>query len=145
MFRYLIIFAALSSALCAQTDLVRWEAREPVYSVRGGVESYTNAAVWSDNQGVLGILKSGYKFFISDLDGDNCPFTPVCSEFFVQSVQSTNLVQGMLMFADRFTRDMNFVKINLYPLTPQNRFYDPVENYFLNDAKIKLSHIHNSR
>lgn len=144
MFRYLIILAALSSVLRAQTDLVRWEAREPAYSVRGGAESHTHAAR-TDNSGVLGILKSGYKFFISDLDGDNCPFTPVCSEFFVQSVQSTNLVQGMLMFADRFTRDMNFVKINLYPLTPQNRFYDPVENYLLNDAKIKLSQIHNSR
>ena len=64
------------------------------------------------------ILKSFadiYWFFISDVDGDNCSFNPTCSAFFVQAVKETNILQGTLMFADRFTRDLNLFKLNHYP------------------------------
>ncbi len=86
----------------------------------------------------MGSLKWGYSFFISDHDGDNCPFYPTCSEFFVQAVRETNFFQGFFMFADRFTRDTNLLKgMKHYPLHVSERFYDPVCNYKLEFGEIK--------
>jgi putative component of membrane protein insertase Oxa1/YidC/SpoIIIJ protein YidD len=74
----------------------------------------------------------GYWFLISDVDGDNCPFSPSCSSFFMESVKKTNIVQGTFMFADRFTRDMNiFNRAAKYPEILNGRYYDPPEKYML--------------
>ena len=54
-----------------------------------------------------------YWILISDVDGDNCPFSPSCSSFFVESVKETNIFQGTLMFADRLTRDTNFLTVSI--------------------------------
>jgi putative component of membrane protein insertase Oxa1/YidC/SpoIIIJ protein YidD len=79
-----------------------------------------------------------YWFFISDVDGDNCPFRPSCSAFLLQSVEKTNIAQGMLMFFDRFTRDMNVYKgHDHYPRVTSGYFYDPPQIYTLNQNKIK--------
>lgn len=79
----------------------------------------------------------GYWFFISDLDGDNCPFTPTCSSFLLQSVKETNVIQGALMFGDRFMRDANiFGREEHYPVIKENHYFDPVVNYFLDKKKI---------
>jgi putative component of membrane protein insertase Oxa1/YidC/SpoIIIJ protein YidD len=85
------------------------------------------------------ILKSFadiYWFFISDVDGDNCSFSPTCSSFFIKSAKKTNILQGTLMFADRFTRDLNLFKINHYPRVKDGHFYDPVYLYTLNKKNI---------
>lgn len=87
------------------------------------------------------ILKSFadvYWFLISDVDGDNCSFNPTCSSFFVQAVKKTNILQGTLMFADRFTRDLNLFKLGNYPRVQDGHFYDPVTFYTLKKSDIKI-------
>jgi putative component of membrane protein insertase Oxa1/YidC/SpoIIIJ protein YidD len=94
----------------------------------------------ADNAGEF-LMKSfanAYWFFISDVDGDNCPFRPTCSSFFLQSVNETNIFQASLMFFDRFTRDINIEKgHNHYPRQRAGYYYDPAQNYTLNQGRIK--------
>jgi len=126
---FIFFFANIS---IAQTDWSRWQKAEVNYSteVKGNHNhgsSYT----------YLSILKDGYSFIISDLDGDNCPFYPTCSSFFVESVSETNFIKGTLMFADRFTRDSNLFKTHEhYPVHSSGRLYDPTHNYKLNDSSV---------
>ncbi len=87
---------------------------------------------------MINSLTSAYWFFISDVDGDNCPFRPTCSSFFAASVKETNLIQGTLMFFDRFTRDLDFVNRNEhYPQVEDGHFYDPIRLYELDTERIK--------
>ena len=80
---------------------------------------------------------NAYGYFISDLDGDNCPFRPSCSAFFVQASKETNIVQGTLMFFDRFTRDFNFYKrYEHYPRVEDGHYYNPVSLYTLDEEQI---------
>ncbi len=91
---------------------------------------------WSD---LLVEVRNIYGFLISDLDGDNCPFYPSCSHFFVRAVRQTNLLQGSLMFADRFTRDSNIFKdLSQYPVRVHGRLYDPVFLYTLDSTQIDI-------
>ena len=45
-----------------------------------------------------------YKEFLSSQDGDNCSFTPSCSEFAVLAVKEKGILKGSVMFFDRYTR-----------------------------------------
>lgn len=122
----------------AQNDWQRWSKADISYEhERLGEQSYFISSR-SVNSFLLTSLKATYSFFISDLDGDNCPFHPTCSTFFIRSVQETNFFKGSLMFADRFTRDTNiFKRIPYYPLHKSGRLYDPVHNYTLRINDIK--------
>jgi putative component of membrane protein insertase Oxa1/YidC/SpoIIIJ protein YidD len=83
-------------------------------------------------------LTNAYWIFISDVDGDNCPFRPTCSAYFLQSAKETNIFQASLMFFDRFTRDMNIAKgHDHYPRVNDGYYYDPPQNYTLNQGRIK--------
>lgn len=83
-------------------------------------------------------LANAYWYFISDLDGDNCPFRPSCSAFFVEAAKETNIIQGTLMFFDRFTRDYNFIgRRDHYPRVKDGHYYDPASLYTLNPSQIK--------
>jgi putative component of membrane protein insertase Oxa1/YidC/SpoIIIJ protein YidD len=133
-FLYIFFFTSLSFA---QTDWTRWSAKEVSYELsRQQGENYiTN----NENFGttILAGLRDSYGFLFSDLDGDNCPFYPSCSRFFVQSVKETNIFQGTLMFADRFTRDTNIFKRKThYPVHASGKLYDPVNNYELKSSLV---------
>jgi putative component of membrane protein insertase Oxa1/YidC/SpoIIIJ protein YidD len=83
-------------------------------------------------------LTHAYWIFISDVDGDNCAFSPSCSSFFIESVKETNIFQGTVMFADRLTRDTNFINRQFrYPFSKNGRLYDVPSNYKLDAAEIK--------
>ena len=137
IFFALILFFCFTNVY-SQTDWVKWEKANMSYSndneqlkrdysISG--ESFSEAALKS--------LASAYWFFISDLDGDNCPFRPSCSNFFVGAVKETNLPQGVLIFFDRFTRDLNiFSRANKYPRFGAKYYYDPVSLYTLAEDKI---------
>jgi len=95
-----------------------------------------------DTESVSGFIAkstaNAYGYFISDLDGDNCPFRPTCSAFFVQASKETNIFQGTLMFFDRFTRDFNiFKRYEHYPRVKDGHYYDPVLLYTLDEEQIK--------
>ena len=94
-----------------------------------------------DTESISGfIAKSAanvYGYSISDLDGDNCPYRPSCSAFFVQASKETNIAQGTLMFFDRFTRDFNIYKrYEHYPRVEDGHYYDPVSLYTLDEEQI---------
>jgi putative component of membrane protein insertase Oxa1/YidC/SpoIIIJ protein YidD len=129
------IFLLFSFSLYAQqADWKRWKRIEPDYR---NCKIVVNKGDFQSDD-FFSLLKKGYSFFISDVDGDNCPFYPTCSAFFVQAVNRTNFVQGILMFADRFTRDSNpFKSYTHYPRYINGKLYDPVDNYLLNANAVK--------
>jgi putative component of membrane protein insertase Oxa1/YidC/SpoIIIJ protein YidD len=135
---FLVLLYCLANTY-SQTDWVKWgkadlsyikndEFKKRDFSLSG--ESFSEIALKS--------ITAAYWFIISDVDGDNCPFNPSCSNFFVQAVRETNLPQGMLMFFDRFTRDLNiFNRDNKYPRIGAVHYHDPVYLYTLNEDKIR--------
>jgi len=133
-----LLLLLISSSLCSQTDWDRWDKNEVDYRK----ESFSKVRDYSfSNLGFSGTLvKSSmvlYWTIISDVDGDNCPFYPSCSAFLIDAVKSTNIVQGTLLFFDRFTRDTNpFNRAEYYPFIKPGKFYDPVENYLHNPSKL---------
>ena len=134
-----LLILLISTIGFSQTDWERWGAKEVSYLEPVPVKTKYTLDNSSIENFIISSSRSAYKFFISDLDGDNCPFHPTCSSFFVEAVKETNIFQGALMFADRFTRDLNLIKVkNQYPLTKDYHFYDPVDNYTLNPSRIKI-------
>lgn len=125
-------------SLNAQTDWRRWGAHEVSFELPQIEKKDYSIDRSGFVPSTVSIFKNTYYFLISDLDGDNCPFHPTCSNFFVESVKETNIFQGALMFADRFTRDINFFKKGHYPFYKTGKFYDPVENYKLSLNEIKV-------
>lgn len=136
----IILFFLFAVSLVAQTDWQRWEKIQPDYLK----PSYPTERNFSYTKSDLPYLLSKtlintYWIFISDLDGDNCPFHPSCSSFFLESIEETNLIQGSLMFFDRFTRDSNPVnREEHYPVYKNYRFYDPPKLYTLSKEKIQI-------
>jgi len=129
----IIFFFVFAIIVFPQPKLVKWGKAEINYALPEKIEK-RDSNVESENAGEL-VSKTfimAYWFFISDVDGDNCPFYPSCSGFFIESVMETNLVQGTLMFFDRFTRDMNFVnRSQKYPGHISGKYFDPPVLYSL--------------
>jgi putative component of membrane protein insertase Oxa1/YidC/SpoIIIJ protein YidD len=122
-----------------QSDYTKWDEKKVSYEIPSS--QHHDYTIDNSNFGltILSIIKNAYYFFISDLDGDNCPFTPTCSTFFIQAVKETSIFKGTLMFADRFTRDLNLFKnISHYKILSTNKLLDPAINYTLYSEKIKL-------
>lgn len=69
-----------------------------------------------------------YKELISKFDGENCPFIPSCSEFFLEAYKRTNIINSILLLSDRFQREINPFKKDNYQIC-NNRFIDRVEEY----------------
>ena len=130
----------LQFSFYAQTDWVRWEKSDPPYQKKDVyLQREFDLSINSISDIIVKPVINAYWFFVSDLDGANCPFQPSCSAFFSAAVKETNIFQGTMMFFDRFTRDTNlFERRKHYPLFDKNHFYDPVALYTLNKEKIKI-------
>jgi len=137
--KYFLLFILISYSGFAQTDWQRWEKSEASYAPeRKPVErSYRIDGSNPVNVFLKGAAVS-YWVFVSDVDGDNCPFTPSCSSFFLESVKESNIIQGTLLFADRFTRDFNVFNRNDYHVTRFGRLDDPPEKYLVTIPSHKL-------
>jgi len=123
----------------AQSECVKWEESKPSYELSASRLHNYNVDKSSFGMTILSVARNAYYFFISDLDGDNCAFDPSCSAFYLQSIKETSIFKGTLMFADRFTRDINFFKgMNHYQLLPSGKFLDPANNYTLISQKISF-------
>lgn len=134
----LLIFVVTAIQIKAQTDWQRWGAEEVSYELPQIEKKNYSFDRYDFVSSAMSVFKNTYYFLISDLDGDNCPFHPTCSNFFVESVKETNIFQGALMFTDRFTRDLNVFKKGHYPFYISGKFFDPVENYKLSSNEIKV-------
>lgn len=135
---YLILLFNLS--ILSQTDWVKWEKSEPNYKIsQESIQREYDLSIDSPSDIFIKPLINAYWFFISDVDGDNCPFHPTCSSFLVASIKETNIFQGTLMFFDRFTRDTNiFGRSDHYPLYGKYHYYDPADLYTLNKKRIEI-------
>jgi hypothetical protein len=132
------IICICTIVIFSQTDWEKWGKADISYEIHKD-KTQRSYNISGDNAGqiILRTAAAGYWFFISDVDGDNCPFSPTCSSFFLQSVKETNIIQGTLMFADRFTRDMDiFGRLSHYPIARNKHLYDPPSLYTLDKDKI---------
>ena len=125
-------------AINSQTDWVRWEKSDLTYQLKNNyLEREYDLSIESVSDVIVKPVINAYWFFVSDVDGANCPFQPSCSSFLVQSIKETNVFQGVVMFFDRFTRDTNiFGRHEHYPRYGKNHFYDPVSLYTLEEENI---------
>jgi len=138
--RYLIFFVLLilTTSVFCQIDNLKWKKANLSYELPDHFR-HRKYSFESDNAGEFfkKSFANTYWFFISDVDGDNCPFHPSCSSFFMDATEETNIFQASLMFSDRLTRDSNPVKKNKYPLDKSKHYYDPAFNYTLNQERIE--------
>ncbi len=126
-----LLFVLSSLQVSAQTETGPWNKKEISYEIESHIRQrdYTFKSNEFPDIAIEGLTKT-YWFFISDLDGDNCPFRPSCSEYFAESVSKTNIFRGTLMFFDRFTRDLNFInREKEYQRSPDGHFFDPPDKY----------------
>ena len=136
MNKFLFIFFFFSLIISAQPETYKWEKEKTDYKIEYVLQKkhQINSSSFSTLI-VSGMQFTYYKLF-SEYDGDNCPFYPSCSAFFVDAVEETNIIQGALMFADRFTRDTNFFKgLQSYPVHRNGKFYDPAYKYALHPVE----------
>lgn len=124
---FILFILLISSSAFSQSEKMKWGKAD--YSYQSN-QSQTKRDYSIDSSSPLNVIVksvvNAYWFFISDVDGDNCPFYPSCSSFFVDAVSETNILQGTLMFFDRFTRDASFVgRYDRYPKHISGKLYDP--------------------
>lgn len=135
----LLLLFCFVAVLKAQPDSEKWESAHLSYELPMTHQHDYSIDKSSLGMVVLSSVRNIYYFFISDLDGNNCPFNPTCSSFLIQSIKETNIFSGGLMFADRFTRDLNLLKgSDYYQIDKSGRYFDPPYNYTLNSLKIKF-------
>lgn len=131
----LILTIMFASTVFPQSETHRWEAKEITFTLNENIMDEADSTGKSSS--LLGGIKFLYKFFISDLDGDNCPFYPSCSTFLVEAASETDLITGILIFSDRFTRDTNLYKSHSqYPMHRHGKLFDPVYKYTLDEKSI---------
>lgn len=132
MTKYLCLLFVLSAVVFSQTETHKWEKEKTDYGIEPALRKEYEINVSSFSTLFVSTAQVTYYKLFSEYDGDNCPFHPSCSAFFVDAVRETNLLQGALMFADRFTRDTNYFKdFQSYPIHKSGQFYDPVYKYEL--------------
>lgn len=136
----IIIFSYYVIAF-SQTEKEKWGKNETSYiQVNDNIKKEYSFSGDTPFEFIINSSVYVYRIIFSNLDGENCPFHPSCSYFLIESVKETNIFQGVLMFMDRFTRDLNFVERNKkYSRHRSGKFNDPVlfytfsnKNYFYN-------------
>lgn len=124
MSKIILLILILSCKLTAQQDFKRWSKVIVSYEITVSDEKNDTT-----NSEILTGLHRFYKYFISDLDGDNCPFSPSCSNFFIAAYNKTNLLKAALMFSDRFMRDTNIFNRDNYKANLTGKLIDNPEDY----------------
>jgi hypothetical protein len=84
----------------------------------------------ADNSSSLQLLLGGIRFFqkwVSPIDGPRCNFTPTCSHFGFQAVQTQGVLLGVVLTADRLMRCHYSIEPNAgYVRLPGGSLHDPV-------------------
>lgn len=74
---------------------------------------------------ILVFFIKGYKRFISPLLGDNCRFTPTCSEYAMQAIQLHGSIKGLLLSVWRIMRCNPFGKLGFDPVPEKGKWKNP--------------------
>lgn len=135
--KLILTILLLSTSAFGQLEDLKWKKANLSYEIPNHLKKRIYS-FQADNAGefIKKTFVNTYWFFISDVDGDNCPFHPSCSSFFVDATEATNIFQATLMFSDRLTRDTNPIKKNKYPRDKSGHYYDTAFNYTLNNERI---------
>lgn len=126
-----VILFLFNSFAFSQTDWIKWEKAEISYKKKVTTKE-RDFSISSSNVSEIAIksIANAYWFLLSDVDGDNCPFHPTCSSFFLQASGEKNILIGTLSFFDRLTRDASVIGRNeRYPKLTTGKLYDPVEHH----------------
>lgn len=123
IFIFIILFALPLLPQAWQPNRVDWSEELPVkkkyYELSGSVAEVS-----------FKILVNGYSLFISEPDGENCPFDPSCSRFFIESLKQTNVFEAVLLASDRLIRDTSFGnKYKHYHTDIFGKLIDPPSRY----------------
>ena len=89
----ILVLIFFYSSLLSQNDWQRWEAAEVSYELKSVDKKNYEFDTESFGGLMMSSMKNVYYFTFSDLDGDNCPFYPSCSNFYVSAVKQTNIFQ----------------------------------------------------
>lgn len=73
---------------------------------------------------VIAMLR-GYKKYISPRLGNNCRFTPTCSEYAMQAVEIHGIFKGGALAAWRILRCNPFGKVGYDPPPPKGSWKNP--------------------
>lgn len=139
MIKFLLTLLCFSSLSIAQIETHKWEAKRVDYLLQTDERKLTSVQTNNVSTFFVSSTQVIYHKLFSEYDGDNCPFYPSCSTFFVHAVDSSNVIIGSLLFADRFTRDLNFFKgFESYPIHKSGKFHDSVEKYISITHKTQL-------
>lgn len=125
-YRSLVLFLTLSFPLFSQA----WQPAAVDYTEEMPVKKKYYEIKGDVSEVAFKILVNGYRLIISEPDGDNCPFTPSCSRFFIESLQQTNVFEAVLMASDRLIRDTSFGnKYEHYHIDKFGKLIDPPSRY----------------
>jgi len=69
-----------------------------------------------------------YQKLITDLDAQECPMNPSCSEFASRVFHKTNPIKALFLTADRLMRDNHFAQ-RYYRKDKNGKLIDDVERY----------------
>lgn len=96
--------------------------------VRKADVSISHKPVISSKSLIISLIRF-YQKFISPQDLPVCNFTPTCSSFAVESIQTFGFFRGILLASDRLQR-CNGMSTTLYELNINTgKFSDPVQVY----------------
>ena len=73
---------------------------------------------------LIKILK-GYKKHISPHLGNNCRFTPTCSEYAMEAIEIHGSIKGIVLSAWRFLRCTPFGKVGYDPPPQKGKWSNP--------------------
>lgn len=74
---------------------------------------------------LLIFLIRGYKKYISPHTGNNCRFSPTCSEYAMQAIEVHGSIKGLLLFLWRFFRCNPFAKVGYDPVPEKGKWKNP--------------------
>ncbi len=135
----ILIITVFITSLFAQTEKGIWTKKTHSFVIELQSTKVNKNKKSNLSTKIFSNIRNLYQKVFSDYDGDNCPFYPSCSHFFVLSLKRVSILKASLMFADRFTRDANIFKNSEeYPRKINNRFYDPPKYYDVNYLNVKL-------
>ncbi len=125
-YRSLMVFFLLSYPLFSQA----WQPAVVDYTEEMPVRKKYYEISGNVSEVAFKLLVNGYRLLISEPDGDNCPFTPSCSRFFIESLRQTNVVEAVLLASDRLIRDTSFGnKFRHYHTDKFGKLIDPPSRY----------------
>lgn len=128
LFRLVLIAGALliSYQGFGQDDIIEMHFNQ--FDVKDQKTSYREYVTnTNEAKQVISAMFLFYKEFISSQDIDACVFTPSCSVYYMESIKTYGVIEGIFNGFDRMTRCHGLGK-GYYPIHPHtHKYYDPVE------------------